>query len=678
LTVRCIIFGLLVAILIPVVGYFSDQVLRRTIFVGNQFPIVVFGPLVLFLILSSSFKRRRGLRGGEIAVVLAMALAACNIPGGGLLRMLTRTIGMPIHFNKESAAWRDTGVLEAVPKVMLPNRGKYDEDFTGGFMGGLGETGEPIRFDRVPWEKWAGPLAFWWPLAFLLGFASVCLALVVHQQWSQRERLQYPVAQFANAILARQTGQAGGSIFRSRLFWLGAIALLVIHVINGLAVWWPNAVISIPTAFSFAPLLQKYDWLMADWSAHYLFSVKIWPMVVAFGFLIPADVSLSLGLSQVFWVLLIAWLVNGLGMTVHGTADLGAPPSWQRAGSSLAIAVMILYTGRRYYWEVLRGAVTFRRSEEAESHAVWACRWLILSLVAIVALLDWVGLPWPLGVLFVALVMITYLIQARINTESGLIFSLLGWLPSVVLLGLFGPKAFGLSALVICGVVGNVFVRDTHECLMPFVLNSLRVSQHHRISAKRAGSLALVGFAVALVVGVPWGLWVDHNYGVMRGEKFATLVAPRITLAAGTSMVGRLRRAEAVEESKNMSVWRRFANVHPDGRFLWSLGLGFAGVLLISGFRLRFPWWPIHPMMFLVWGTWAMAILSHSFFLGWAIKRMTTKFGLSESYAKVRLLMFGVIAGELLGGLLWMLVGYVYYAATGHDAPRYDVFPGGT
>ncbi len=39
----------------------------------------------------------------------------------------------------------------------------------------------------------------------------------------------------------------------------------------------------------------------------------------------------------------------------------------------------------------------------------------------------------------------------------------------------------------------------------------------------------------------------------------------------------------------------------------------FAGVALVLGFsvcRLRYSWWPLHPIMFLVWGTWTMSRFS--------------------------------------------------------------------
>lgn len=647
--------------------------LRLTPFVGNQFPLVVFGPLVVVLIIAAFLRRRP--RGAELAVILTIALAACNIPGGGLLRMLSRTVAMPIHFNERQPAWGNAQVLKRVPPVMLPNAGKYDAQFMDTFLNGSKEYLSP---QRIPWGKWAGPLSFWVPLGLLLGLASICLALILHGQWSRRERLAYPIAQFAEGLLGSAQGQGGRGVFGRNLFWLGIVILLAFHVVNGLAAWWPDEMISIPRSFDFRPVLNKYTGLSNVSAAHYLVDVRLWPMVVAFGFLIPADVSLSLGLSQILWVALMAWLINGLGLSLQGSSDLGGPMDWQRAGSALAIAVMILYTGRRYYGQVLRRALTFRRGDEAEGYAAWACRVFLIAMAGVVMLLVSAGLAWPFAVALAMLVMATYVAQARINTESGLIYSLLGWMPSAVLLGLFGAKAFGPQALIICGLVCNVFARDTHECLMPFVMNALRISERQKLSTGRAGPLAVAGFALALAVGVPFALWADHNFGVLRGEKYATLLAPRQTFSAATSLVGELRSDEALKESEGLSVLQRFARMDPDRTFLWSLGLGFAAVVVVSALRLRLPFWPIHPMMFLVWGTWSMALLSHSLLLGWAVKKIVTKFGGSRSYEKIKDLMYGVVAGELLGGLLWLLIGAIYYAITGHTPAKYEVFHSGS
>ena len=71
-----------------------------------------------------------------------------------------------------------------------------------------------------------------------------------------------------------------------------------------------------------------------------------------------------------------------------------------------------------------------------------------------------------------------------------------------------------------------------------------------------------------------------------------------------------------------------------------------------------------------------MEQFSHSFLLGWIIKVGVTKFGGGRSYQRLKPFMIGIIAGELLGGLLFMAVGAIYYAATGLFPVKYHVFPG--
>ena len=102
------------------------------------------------------------------------------------------------------------------------------------------------------------------------------------------------------------------------------------------------------------------------------------------------------------------------------------------------------------------------------------------------------------------------------------------------------------------------------------------------------------------------------------------------------------------------------------------------GVLLVgvvSYLRLRVPWWPIHPVLFMVWGTRQMAEISFSFLIGWGIKTAVTNLGGTRTYRKAKSLLFGVIAGDLLGGLIFMAVGVCYYLSTGKALQKYSIFP---
>jgi len=98
-------------------------------------------------------------------------------------------------------------------------------------------------------------------------------------------------------------------------------------------------------------------------------------------------------------------------------------------------------------------------------------------------------------------------------------------------------------------------------------------------------------------------------------------------------------------------------------------------VIVFSILRLRLPWWPLHPMLFLLWATWPMVVISHSFLLGWAIKKTVVRFGGSSLVRKLKPLMVGIIAGEVAGAFFCMLAGIIYYICTGEKQLSYRFIP---
>jgi hypothetical protein len=103
--------------------------------------------------------------------------------------------------------------------------------------------------------------------------------------------------------------------------------------------------------------------------------------------------------------------------------------------------------------------------------------------------------------------------------------------------------------------------------------------------------------------------------------------------------------------------------------------LGLFLVLGTSAARLRLPWWPLHPVAFLVWDTYPIIVFGPSFLLGWVIKAAVVGLGGASAHHALRPSMIGVIAAELVGGLFWIVVGIVYYFATGQRPASYAIFP---
>ena len=682
---RAVLLGVVGALLIAAFGYVNDSILRLTFLVGNHFPISVFGGLIVFLLIVNPilFKLGAKFRASELAVVVAFMLASCSIPGSSLMRTFTLGIAMPLQANQQIVGWRTYDVLGYVPPKLIPGMpGATKVEYNSEVLENLLKEkhgGSLFDWHRVPWRLWEGPLETWLPIIFLTSAAVICLSLMIHSQWARRERLRYPITAFADALLEQDPDRGLSGVFKNNLFWLGLIVIFLIRVINGVYAWNDNSGIQIPLTFDFTnPIMQKWPGFgkgVTEFSAM-LLKISIYPTAVAFAFFLSSDVALSLGFSQIAYVFLGMLLVSA-GFRIENDAYSGGALPWQLFGSYLGIAILIAYVGRRYYSMLFKQAFTFIRHEEVDPAAAWATRFFVLCLVALTVMLSMLGLAWPFAALTVLLLMVMFLVMSRINAESGLFFIQPSWLPMAVAMGIFGARSMGPQAMAIMALVSAVLAVDPRETTMPFIINGLKISDDNGVKYSRVGWASIAIFGVALAVATPIVLTVQHNSSEPYKDKWARRDVPKEGLNAVVREMTHLSLAGQLDESKGMSTAQRIAATSPDPRFLWAAGVGLALALGFSFLRLRLPWWPLHPIMFLVWGTWTMGMFSHSFFLGWLLKSLVTRLGGGRGkHRQVLTLMIGVIAGDLLGGLVFMGFGALYHIWTGLPAKEYYIFPG--
>jgi hypothetical protein len=89
-----------------------------------------------------------------------------------------------------------------------------------------------------------------------------------------------------------------------------------------------------------------------------------------------------------------------------------------------------------------------------------------------------------------------------------------------------------------------------------------------------------------------------------------------------------------------------------------SLAVGAAIVAALSWLRLHFVWWPIHPLGFVMGTSWASLNLWFSLFVGWFLKLVTIRYTGLRGYVQFRPLFMGVVLGDVLGAVLWIIVGW--------------------
>lgn len=717
-----VILGLILAAWISVFTLFNDAYLQQPLMTGNLMPTSVYGPAVLLVLIAGAtlWRRRDGrklLSRNDLVAMVVIATAACAWPGTNFLRTFVGSTGNVANLAKTQDHWRTTDALSYTPDGLLLADGQDTPGVTDTLVSGTTTTREiqtdtgtateqvqVFTTDNVPWSAWWPVLRIWGGLALLLGFASICVGLIVHPQWSRYEKLPYPLVRFLEeltkcqaddqtlrspprkGLAQRRRGGGGGGggggmpgVLSNKLFWLGLGSVALIHLVNGLFQWNTPSDDGhfIPLTYDFSPLTQLFPNTAEVPGGREQYKITVYFSVVAFVFFIRGDVSFSVGVSNFAWVLLgVAFLSRGesLGNNPIET-DAG---TLLRAGAFLGFAAMILYLGRRHYGRVAAAALWLKRIEPEHRAGAWAARGLVLCVSAAVWMLAaYAGLDWRLGVLVVGLVMVIVLILARLSAETGMFYLEPNWMPLVVVSAVLGFEGMGPTAFLTVALFSTVIAGAPREPLLGYVVNGLQLSE--RLGGRR--KLGGVGLGMAGVAAAGLGLAfvatlvLSHTRGLSPHDPWGSrwhAALPFDALARRLSdlaAVGRIEEVVAAAESGH------FAAAVPDWGALGWLAVGVALVVGCTLARLRVAWWPIHPVLFLVLGSSPALRVGWSFLIGWAIRQAVVRLGGVKAFHATLPLAVGAIAGELLAALGWQACGIGYYLFTGDQPSQFLILP---
>ena len=170
---------------------------------------------------------------------------------------------------------------------------------------------------------------------------------------------------------------------------------------------------------------------------------------------------------------------------------------------------------------------------------------------------------------------------------------------------------------------------------------------------------------------------LQYNHSVtQRANDWATNLLPNYPFDGLSQEISDAAARGSLAAATSVHGFGRLAAIHPASGAWGFVALGLGLALAAALLRLRLPWWPLHPVAFLVWGTYPIVMFGPSFLLGWLLKAAVVQTTGARGYQALRPLMIGVIAGELLAGLFWMTFGALYYFIAGKAPVIYNIFPG--
>lgn len=98
-----------------------------------------------------------------------------------------------------------------------------------------------------------------------------------------------------------------------------------------------------------------------------------------------------------------------------------------------------------------------------------------------------------------------------------------------------------------------------------------------------------------------------------------------------------------------------------------AVGICVTGLLMAA--RARFLWWPVHPIGYVLSGTFTLEWLWCALFVGWLVKSLILRYGGLTLYRQALPFFIGLILGDYVSGALWALYGCLTGIQTYRVAP---------
>ncbi|MHC5035516.1 MAG: DUF6785 family protein, partial [Planctomycetota bacterium] len=586
ITWRSVLLGLALAGALVAITPYNDFIVGNTFIAGNHFPVGAVAVLLMLCLLNVIAARARGravLHAREVVVVYVLIMVTSGIPSSGLLRYLLPSLTTPYYFAGVGNRW-DHVFWEHI----TPWLGVSDQAAAFWFWDGLPENA------AIPWGPWIFALSRWSLFVGALWLIMFTLSALVRRQWADRERLAFPLVQFPLEGVRPHEVRGAAGFFGNRLVWIGAAAVFLLRIINGLNVYFP-AFPAIPTAWYLDSSLPDRPWNAAT---------PVWlivqPTAVAFGYLLTLEVAAGFWASALFIkaqaVALSALGYEGTSAWSGTIAEIGRR---EQMGGGLVIAGILLWFLRGTLIDAFKKL--FGRAPEVDDSAEplsyrLSMLGLLLGLAGAFLWLLAAGLStWQAAVFVVGFVCIC-LVLTRIIAEAGMLMVHLPFSPVDYLL-LSGNSAFlGPRTLTTLTFVDCAIGFDLRELLMPSLLNGFRLSERSGVATRRLSPLIAVALLVCLCAGTVGFLVTMYKCGLLQGNQAGLLeYHPRRMFGQLDARLQNPARLSTVEYV--------------------SMAAGGAIVAVLAWLRLNFVWWPIHPLGFVMATTWATINLWFSLFL---------------------------------------------------------------
>ena len=482
-------------------------------------------------------------------------------------------------------------------------------------------------------RQWLGPIFSWTAIICLIFGFLMCLNIILRKRWIEHERLPYPITQLPMDMTA-----PGLKLFRNRVMWIGFAIAAAIEIINGLNFLYP-ALPCIPireASYNLELVLTEKPWNTLG--AMY---IHLRLFFIGLCFLLPLELSFS-----TWFFYLVRKGQNVAGQMFGWYSFPGYPfQSYQAIGAVIAICFMVIFTGRHYFLQVLRRILGMSSSVDDSDEPLRyrsAVAGIIICVILLLIICREAGMSSWVFVLFFALYAIFATAVTRIRAQLGPpVHDIGGVNPHTTLITTMGTRAFGRPNLIVFALFS--WFNGTNRCHpMPHQLEAYKIAERTGMSSRKLLWVMMIFFPL----GVLFAMWI-YPYTLYKYGATVAVDAPGQVLGSGNA---------AYDSLTSWLLYPRPVDIYASG----SIVMGLLFSMFLYTMRLRFIWWPFHPVGYVI-GINGGSV-DHYWFaliLASTVKFFVLRHGGARAYRRFVPFFLGLILGDIVIACFWSIVSVI-------------------
>ena len=547
-----------------------------------------------------------------IYVMLGVVSALCS---ADTMQILITILGHPFRFATPENQWRELFWKELPSWLTVQDEKALTAYYEGGSS----------FYIKRHLYAWLRPALAYIVFIFVLMFVMLCINTLLRIQWTERERLTYPIIQ-----LPLEMTDTGNRFFKNKLMWLGFSIAALISIMNLLNSIYP-AVPYIPVK---RQNLHQY-FTVRPWNAMGSFRVSFYPFVIGIGFLIPLDLLFSC------WMFYGVYKIELMIGNIMGWRNLPRFPYFneQALGVYVALLVFVLWIGRVHFKGLVRhllGSSSLDDSREPMPYRL-AVAGIVIGLIFLMVFSYRAGMSLWVTPIFFAIYFLVAIMIARLRAELGFLVHDLHYIdPHNTLVTVFGTRRLGSSTLTVFSLY-QFFNRAYRAHPMPPQLEGLKIAERRNINPRHIAAAILI----ATFIGSVSVFWVLLD-GYYRHGAETGYYGPW-ALGFGRAIYGQLE------------TWLNYPR-ETDIPAIAFMGGGLSFAALLMFLRTRFLWWPLHPLGYAMANSWGMFNLWACLFVAWVAKAIILRHGGLRAYRQAIPFFLGLALGDYMFGSLWSII----------------------